>query len=68
MRHEVAQEMREAPRSWLTGAVAPRGYKRDGGRSSGIGMQVLISNPLKLLWSKAMVVSVEEKAYVIRQV
>ncbi|GFP25663.1 hypothetical protein HKBW3S25_01144, partial [Candidatus Hakubella thermalkaliphila] len=42
---------------------APRGCKRDGGRSSEIGMQVQISNHLKLLWSKAMVVSVEEKAY-----
>jgi len=31
-------------------------------------MQVQISNHLKLLWIKAMVVSVEEKAYEIRQV
>jgi hypothetical protein len=31
-------------------------------------MQVQISNPLKLLWLKTMVVSVEEKAYEIRQV
>jgi hypothetical protein len=31
-------------------------------------MQVQASNHLKLLWSKAMVVSVEEKAYEIRQV
>ena len=30
---------------------------------SGIGIQVQIPNFLKLLWSKAMVVSVEEKAY-----
>jgi hypothetical protein len=30
----------------------------DGGRSSGVGIQVLIPNRLKLLWSKAMVVSV----------
>ena len=36
---------------------------RDGGRSSGVDMQVTIPNRLKLLWSKAMVVSVEEKAY-----
>jgi hypothetical protein len=35
---------------------------RDGGRSSGVDMQVTIPNRLKLLWSKAMVVSVEEKA------
>ena len=31
-------------------------------------MQVQASNHLKLLWSKATVVSVEEKAYEIRQV
>jgi len=30
----------------------------DGGRPSGVGIQVLIPNRLKLLWSKAMVVSV----------
>jgi hypothetical protein len=34
---------------------------RDGGRSSGVDMQVKVPNRLKLLWSKAMVVSVEEK-------
>ncbi len=31
-------------------------------------MQVQVSNPLKRLWAKAMVVSVEEKAYRIGQV
>ena len=31
-------------------------------------MQVQVSNHLKLLWAKAMVVSVEEKAYRICQV
>jgi hypothetical protein len=31
-------------------------------------MQVQISNHLKLLWSKAMVVSVGEKAHEMRQV
>ena len=31
-------------------------------------MQVQVSNHLKLLWAKAMVVSVEEKAYKICQV
>ena len=31
-------------------------------------MQMQASNRLKLLWAKAMVVSVEEKAYMIRQV
>ena len=45
------------------GKVAPRGCTRDGGRSSGVDMQVKVPNRLKLLWSKAMVVSVEEKAY-----
>jgi hypothetical protein len=31
------------------------------GRDSGAGLQEQTSNHLKLLWSKAMVVSVEEK-------
>ncbi len=47
----------------LNGILAPRGCMRDGGRSSGVDMQVKVPNRLKLLWSKAMVVSVEEKAY-----
>ena len=47
MRHEVAQEMRQAP---------------------GAGVQEQASNYLKLLWLKTMVVSIEEKAYEIRQV
>ncbi|MEI9477822.1 MAG: hypothetical protein WCO26_14770 [Deltaproteobacteria bacterium] len=47
----------------LNGILAPRGCMRDGGRSSGVDMQVKVPNLLKLLWSKAMVVSVEEKAY-----
>ena len=34
----------------------------DEGRSLGIAIQVEISNHLKLLWSKALVVSVKEKA------
>ena len=34
----------------------------DEGRSLGAAMQVEASNHLKLLWSKAMVVSVKEKA------
>jgi hypothetical protein len=33
----------------------------DGGRPSGAALQEEASNHLKLLWSKAMVVSVEEK-------
>ena len=53
---------------WNVGTFASRGCKRDGGSPSEIGMQVQISNRLKLLWLKATVVSVEEKAYEIRQV
>jgi len=53
---------------WNVGTFASRGDKRDGGSPAGIGMQVQISNRLKLLWPKAMVVSVGEKAYEIRQV
>jgi len=34
----------------------------------GAGMQEQASNHLKLLWAKAMVVSVEEKAHKMRQV
>ena len=41
---------------------------RDGGRSSGVDMQVKVPNRLKLLWAKAMVVSVGEKAHKMRQV
>ena len=47
----------------LNGILAPRGCMRDGGRSSGVDMQVKVPNRLKLLWSKVRVVSVEEKAY-----
>ena len=53
---------------WNVGTFASRGYNRDGGSPSEIGMQVQISNHLKLLWLKATVVSIEEKAYEIRQV
>ena len=42
--------------------------ERDGGRSFGVGMQVQASNHPKRLWSKATVVSVGEKAHVMRQV
>ncbi len=35
----------------------------DEGRPLGAGLQEQASNRLKLLWSKAMVVSVEEKAW-----
>jgi hypothetical protein len=53
---------------WNVGTFASRGCKRDGGSPSGIGMQVQGPNHLKLLWLKGTVVSVEEKAYEIRQV
>ena len=36
-------------------------YVEDGGRPSGAALQEEASNHLKLLWSRAMVVSVEEK-------
>jgi hypothetical protein len=36
-------------------------YIEDEGRSLGAAMQVEASNHLKLLWTKAMVVSVKEK-------
>jgi hypothetical protein len=42
--------------------MAMRNYTRDGGRSSGFGDQELIPSYRKLLWSKAMVVSVAEKS------
>ncbi len=41
---------------------------RDEGRSFEVGMQVRASNHLKRLWSKAMVVRVEEKAHKMCQV
>jgi len=40
-----------------------RNCAKDEGRSLGAGLQEQASNHLKLLWSKAMVVSVEEKAW-----
>ena len=39
-----------------------RNCTRDEGRPLGAGLQEQASNHLKLLWSKAMVVSVEEKS------
>ena len=41
---------------------APRGCTRDEGGPLGAGLQEQASNHLKLLWSKAMVVSVKEKS------
>ena len=40
---------------------APRSCATDEGRSLGVALQEEASNHLKLLWSKAMVVSVKEK-------
>jgi len=40
-----------------------RNCTKDEGRPLGAGLQEQASNHLKLLWSKAMVVSVEEKAW-----
>ena len=40
----------------------PRSLAEDEGRPLGAGLQEQASNHLKLLWPKAMVVSVEEKS------
>ena len=45
-----------------------RSCPEDEGGSLEAGLQAQASNHLKLLWSQAMVVSVEEKTYGIRQV
>ncbi len=47
--------------SEYVGGSAPRGCTEDEGRSLGVGLQEQASKHLKPLWSKAMVVSVEEK-------
>jgi len=67
VRHKGGANLNQAL-VWNVGTFASRGCKRDGESPSEIGMQVQISNHLKLLWSKATVVSIEEKAYEIRQV
>jgi hypothetical protein len=41
---------------------APRSHAEDEAGPLGVGLQEQSSNHLKLLWSKAMVVSVEEKS------
>ena len=46
----------------FVGDSVPRGCTGDEGRSLGVGLQEQASNHLKLLWSKATVVSVEEKS------
>ena len=56
----------ERPLWWAL--IALRSCKGDGGRPSEAAVQGEVSNRLKLLWSKAMVVSVEEKAHKMRQV
>jgi hypothetical protein len=61
--YTVSGRVQMGPVYRLNGILAPRGCMRDGGRSSGVDMQVKVPNRLKLLWSKVMVVSVEEKAY-----
>ena len=40
-----------------------RNYIIDEGRPLGVGLQELAPNRFQLLWPKAMVVSVEEKAW-----
>jgi hypothetical protein len=47
--------------SGYVGGSAPRGCTEDEGRPLGVGLQEQAPKHLKLLWSKAMVVSVEEK-------
>ena len=46
----------------FVGVSAPRRYMRDEGRPLGAGLQEQAPNHLKLHWSKAIVVSVMEKA------
>ena len=48
--------------------IGMRNCARDEGRPLGAGLQEQVSNHLKLLWAKAIVVSVEEKAHKMRQV
>jgi hypothetical protein len=48
--------------------IALRGCKEDGGRPSEAALQGEASKRLKLLWAKAMVVSIEEKEHKKRQV
>jgi hypothetical protein len=66
----------DLPTAWMASGikvacgtwVALRSCKGDGGRPSEAALQEEASNHLKLLWSKAMVVSVEEKSHKMRQV
>jgi hypothetical protein len=55
VRHEGAGMRRQPHRMQLC-------YTKDESRSLGTAIQVEVSNHLKLLWTKAMVVSVKEKA------
>ena len=43
------------------GQATEQCFVKDGGRPSEIGIQVLVSNHLWVLWSKAMVLSAERK-------
>jgi len=49
-------------------SITVRNCTKDEGRPFGAGLQEPAPNHLKLLWSKAMVVSVEEKAHKMCQV
>ena len=60
LRHEVAVVPRECE--------STRNCRKDEGRSFDVVLQEKISNHLKRLWSKAMVVSVKEKALLKCQV
>jgi len=56
VRHEGAFTRQELSREFAPCCI------RDEGGPLGTAMQVEVSNHLKLLWTKAMVVSVKEKA------
>ena len=58
-RHKCATKAQSRGRNYRVIATC---CKRDEGRPFGTAMQVEVSNHLKLLWTKAMVVSVKEKA------
>ena len=61
-------EMEEGPPESACRCIALRSCKGDGGWPSKAAFQEEALNHLKLLWSKAMVVSVEEKAHEMCQV
>jgi len=57
----ISQHFNGLKKLGYVGDSAPRGCTGDEGRPLGVGFQEQASKHLKLLWSKAMVVSVEEK-------